>query len=129
MWLQCAHAQMFEILNIETSKCFYWNLDQNCKIWLKISNPLWRYQQNVDCISTKWNISAKWNAHSPHPPPPKKVGTFPKKISMMESHFNKVREESFLSKIWHFFWTFLISSKLPFHRAHEIIFFWSLDLS
>ena len=53
--LQCAHAQMFWILNIGISKCFYWNLNQSCKSWLKNSNPFWRYKQNTDCISTKWN--------------------------------------------------------------------------
>ena len=53
---------MFEILNIGISKCFYWNLDQSCKIWLKNSNPFWRYKQNVDCISPKWNsVLVEWN--------------------------------------------------------------------
>ena len=45
----------FKFLNTGISKCFYWNLDQGCKIWLKNSNPFWRYKQNTDRISTKWN--------------------------------------------------------------------------
>ena len=34
---------------------------------VKNSNPLWRYKQNKDRISTKWKISTKRNAHHPLP--------------------------------------------------------------
>ena len=44
---------------IGISKSFYWNLNLSCKISLKNSGLLWRYKQNADWISTKWNISTK----------------------------------------------------------------------
>ena len=49
------HVQMCHVLSRGMSKCFHWNLDQRCKIYLKNSNLLWRYKQNTDRISTKWN--------------------------------------------------------------------------
>ena len=46
-----------DVLNFKyrNLKCFYWNLNQSCKIQTKCSNPFWRYKQNTDRISTKWN--------------------------------------------------------------------------
>ena len=49
------HVQMFPILSVGMSKCFYWNLDQSCKIKLKSFSLPCRYKQNTDRISANWN--------------------------------------------------------------------------
>ena len=47
---------------VERCQCFHWNLDQNCKIYLKNSNPLRRYKQNGD-----WKTSWGYFFVPPHP--------------------------------------------------------------
>ena len=102
----CAHVWNFK----------YWDLKMFLlKLGSELQNLIKNFQSALK-ISTKCRLHfheveyfRKVECTFSPPPPQKKVGTFPKKISMMESHFNKVGEElfkqnsTFFSDIFNFF--------------------------
>ena len=56
-----AHEQMFYFSSIGVLKCFCLKLNQSCQIYLKNSNPFWRFVQNANWIATKLDAKGENN--------------------------------------------------------------------
>ena len=64
----CVVISNFNVRMRRCFKCFYWNLDQSCKIYLKNSNPFWRCKK-IQTAFPRSGIFPRSGMHTPSPTP------------------------------------------------------------